>query len=382
MSNFTADAVVLAAGRGTRFGSTTPKQFLPIGGRTVVARSIDAFLSHPAIRRVCVAIGAEDEEMFAASVGDRADRVLKVVGGETRQASVLASLEGLGVGGAPDRVLVHDGARPFVSGDLIQRVVDALDTSAAVIPAIPVADTIKRVENGAITATVPRTGLQLAQTPQGFHYAALCAAHRAARSVETDDAGVMEAAGHTVTVVPGERVNNKLTTTDDLEDALRGLGGVSVVGQGFDVHAIAPGGPMILGGLTFDVDFHLDGHSDADVALHAITDALFGAIADGDIGSHFPPSDPTWKGASSDLFLAYAAEKARQVGTIAHLDLTIICERPKIGPVREEMREVIATICSVSPRIVSVKATTSERLGFTGRGEGIAAQAVATVVRY
>ncbi|GAB5376591.1 MAG: bifunctional 2-C-methyl-D-erythritol 4-phosphate cytidylyltransferase/2-C-methyl-D-erythritol 2,4-cyclodiphosphate synthase [Acuticoccus sp.] len=373
---------MLAAGRGTRFGSQLPKQFLTLGGRTVVARSIDAFLNHPAIRRVCVAIGAEDEARFAASVGDRSDRVLTVVGGDTRQASVLASLDGLGRDSPPDRVLVHDGARPFVSDALIQRVIDALDTAAAVIPAIPVADTIKRVENGAITATVPRQGLQLAQTPQGFHYAALCAAHRAAQSVVTDDAGVMEAAGHPVTVVAGERANNKLTTSDDLDDALRGLGGISVVGQGFDVHAIAPGGPLILGGLTFDVDFHLAGHSDADVALHALTDALFGAIADGDIGAHFPPSDPRWRGAASDLFLRHAAERVRAVGTIAHLDLTIICERPKVGPVRDEMREVIAEICAVSPRMVSVKATTSERLGFTGRGEGIAAQAVATVVRY
>lgn len=381
MTKITADAVVLAAGRGTRFGGMLPKQYLALGDRTVVARSIDAFLSHPAIRRVCVAIGAEDQTTFASAVGARSDRVLTVVGGDTRQASVEAALAGLAVD-APERVLIHDGARPFVSEGLISRVIHALDTSSAVIPAVPVADTIKRVEDGAIIETVPRQGLQLAQTPQGFHFAALREAHRAARSVATDDAGVMEAAGHTVTVVPGERVNNKLTTTDDLEDALRGLGGVSVVGQGFDVHAIQPGGPMILGGITFDVDFSLKGHSDADVALHALTDALFGAIADGDIGHHFPPSDPTWRGAASDQFLRFAVDRVTAVGRIVHLDLTIICELPKIGPARDAMRERIAGICGVSPAIVSVKATTSERLGFTGRGEGIAAQAVATVLRY
>ena len=381
MTKLSADAVVLAAGRGTRFGGALPKQYLTLGDRTVVARSIDAFLAHPAIRRVCVAIGAGDEETFTSAVGNRTDRVLTVVGGDTRQASVQAALSGL-AGDAPERVLIHDGARPFVSEGLITRVISALDTSKAVIPAVPVADTIKRVEDGAIIETVPRQGLQLAQTPQGFHFAALREAHRAARSVATDDAGVMEAAGHTVTVVPGERVNNKLTTSDDLEDALRGLGGVSVVGQGFDVHAIEPGGPMILGGITFDVDFSLKGHSDADVALHALTDALFGAIADGDIGHHFPPSDPTWRGASSDRFLQFAVERVSAVGRIVHLDLTIICERPKIGPARDQMRERIAEICGVPPAIVSVKATTSERLGFTGRGEGIAAQAVATVLRY
>ncbi len=381
MTKILADAVVLAAGRGTRFGGPLPKQYLTLGDRTVVARSIDAFLRHPAIRRVCVAIGAEDAAQFRDAVGGRSDKVLTVIGGDTRQASVQAALTGLAAD-APDRVLIHDGARPFVSEDLISRVVAALDTSKAVIPAVPVADTIKRVEDGTITATVPRQGLQLAQTPQGFHFAALREAHRAAQEVATDDAGVMEAAGHKVTVVPGERANNKLTTNDDLEDALRGLGGICVVGQGFDVHAIEPGGPMILGGIVFDVDFSLKGHSDADVALHALTDALFGAIADGDIGHHFPPSDPTWRGASSDRFLRFAVERVQAVGRIVHLDLTIICEMPKIGPARDAMRARIAEICDLPPAIVSVKATTSERLGFTGRGEGIAAQAVATVQRY
>ncbi|MEM0908286.1 MAG: bifunctional 2-C-methyl-D-erythritol 4-phosphate cytidylyltransferase/2-C-methyl-D-erythritol 2,4-cyclodiphosphate synthase [Pseudomonadota bacterium] len=380
MTTLSADAVVLAAGRGTRLGGPVAKQYLEMGGRTVVARSIDAFLTHPRIRRVCVAIGAHDWDAFSDAIGTRTDKVMTVVGGQSRQDSVNAALEALR-SDPPDCVLIHDGARPFVSGELITGVLDALECTPAVIPAIPVADTLKRVEDTVITETVPRDGLHQAQTPQGFHYGALVSAHAKAQKALTDDAGVMEAAGHPVSVVPGERSNFKLTTQDDLIEASRAMGGITAIGQGFDVHQLGEGGPLILGGLRLPEPMHLVGHSDADVALHALTDALFGAIADGDIGHHFPPSDPLWKGASSDQFLAFAAQRVAELGEIIHLDLTIICERPKIGPVREAMRARIAEICRVGVEQVSVKATTTERLGFTGRGEGIAAQAIATIRR-
>lgn len=377
----TTDAVVLAAGQGARLGGPVAKQFLLVGGRSVLARSLDAFLTHAAIRRIVVAIGATDEDAFRDAVGPRAQKVLTVVGGATRQASVATALDALR-DDPPDNVLIHDGARPFVSEAVIDRVIEALGFAPAVIPVVPVADTLKRVSGEAIVATVPREDLAGAQTPQGFHFAALLAAHQTAETLATDDAGVMEAAGHTVRVVAGERANYKLTTRDDLEEARRAFGGRPAVGLGFDVHRIVPGGPTMLGGLTLDVDYSLSGHSDADVALHALADALFGAVGDGDIGHHFPPSDPQWRGASSDRFLAYAMERARRVGEVSHLDLTIICERPKIGPLREAMRLRIAQICGLWPEAVSVKATTTERLGFAGRGEGIAAQAVATVLMH
>ncbi|MBJ3774448.1 bifunctional 2-C-methyl-D-erythritol 4-phosphate cytidylyltransferase/2-C-methyl-D-erythritol 2,4-cyclodiphosphate synthase [Acuticoccus mangrovi] len=371
------DAVVLAAGRGTRFGGDAPKQYLPLDGSTVLARALDAFLAHAAIRRVVAVIGAGDEGAFRAAVGPRADRVEVVTGGDTRQASVAAALAHLAVD-PPERVLVHDGARPFLSAALIDRVARALDDADAVIPAVPVADTLKRIDHGRVAGTVPRDGLAQAQTPQGFRFAALRAAHAAMPGGATDDAMVMEAAGHPVRVVEGERTNHKITTPDDLPAARLTY---PAVGKGFDVHRLTPGGPLILGGLTLDAPFHLAGHSDADVALHAITDALFGAIGDGDIGHHFPPSDPAWKGAASDQFLAFAADRVRAAGEICHVDLTIICERPKIGPVREAMRRRIAEIVGIAVERVSVKATTTERLGFTGRGEGIAAEAVATILR-
>ena len=373
------DAVVVAAGRGLRLGTIRPKQYLALGQRTVLARTLDAFLDHRAIRRVMVAIGPGDDAAFADAVGARSNRVETVVGGATRQASVRAALEALR-SDPPASVLVHDGARPFISADVIDRVVAGLQEADAVIPAIPVADTLKRVADGRVAGTVPREGLAQAQTPQGFAYRRLMTLHERSDGAMTDDAALMEASGEVVRVVEGERSNYKITTRDDLDHALRGEG-FPVVGQGFDVHRLEPGGPLHLGGLILDVDRHLAGHSDADVALHALTDALFGAIGAGDIGSHFPPSDMRWKGASSDLFLQAAAREVREVGAIINVDLTIICEWPKIGPIREAMRERIAAIIDLPAARVSVKATTTERLGFTGRGEGIAAQAVAMVLR-
>ncbi|MCF3932659.1 bifunctional 2-C-methyl-D-erythritol 4-phosphate cytidylyltransferase/2-C-methyl-D-erythritol 2,4-cyclodiphosphate synthase [Acuticoccus sp. M5D2P5] len=373
------DAVVLAAGRGARLGGATPKQYLPLGAETVLARAVDAFLDHPRVRRVIVVIGADDDAALCDAIGPRAARVEIVTGGATRQASVRAALDHL-TGDAPARVLIHDGARPFVSAALIGRVIDALAVDDAVIPGLPVADTLKRVEGEQIAGTVSRDALVAAQTPQGFAFAPLLAAHHKMLEMATDDAGVMEAAGYPVRVVMGERENFKITTIDDLEVARAALPARPAIGQGFDVHRIVPGGPMILGGLTLDLPYRLSGHSDADVALHALTDAIFGAIADGDIGHHFPPSDEAWKGAASDQFLAFAADRAKAVGEIAHLDLTIICEKPKIGPLREAMRERIAEITGLPVARIAVKATTTERLGFAGRGEGIAAQAVATVL--
>lgn len=374
------DAIVLSAGRGLRLGGAVPKQYLELGGRTVVARALDTVLGHPAVRRVILVHGADDEEALAAAIGPRIERVRTVVGGETRQASVAAALAAL-ASDPPTHVLVHDAARPFASAALWERVAAALGDADAVIPAIAVADTLKRVADGAVAATVDRALLAQAQTPQGFAYPALVAAHRAAGAAATDDAALMEAAGIRVKVVDGERNNTKVTTMDDLLAARTALPPFPVVGQGYDVHRLEPGGTLWLGGLALDVGMHLAGHSDADVALHALTDAILGAISDGDIGHHFPPSDETWRGASSDRFLAFAAERARAVGEIAHLDLTIICERPKIGPLREAMRARIASIVGIPVSRVAVKATTTERLGFTGRGEGIAAMAAATVLR-
>lgn len=371
------DAVVLAAGRGVRLGGPVPKQFRAVDGRAVVARAVDAFLDHPAIRRVVVAIAPGDETLAAAALGQRAVRV--VTGGSSRQASSRAALAAL-LDDDPPHVLIHDAARPFVSPALISRVVAALERADAVVPAVPVSDTLKRVDGSRVVATVPREALVRAQTPQGFRTAALRAAHGATGATVTDDAALMEAAGHAVVWIEGERSNVKITVPEDVP-ADEGSAMVPCTGFGFDVHRLAPGGPLTLGGLSLPADCHLVGHSDADVALHALTDALFGALSDGDIGQHFPPSDPRWRGADSEHFLTFAAERARRGGAIAHLDLTIVCERPKIGPVREAMRARIAAIAGVPPARVSVKATTTEGLGFTGRGEGIAAQAVATVLR-
>jgi 2-C-methyl-D-erythritol 4-phosphate cytidylyltransferase/2-C-methyl-D-erythritol 2,4-cyclodiphosphate synthase len=284
----------------------------------------------------------------------------------------------------PDRVLIHDGARPFPDASLIDRVIDGLDRASAAIPGLALGDTIKRVENGHIVETVDRSQLWRAQTPQGFHFEAILAAHRQmAGRVLTDDAAVAETAGIAPLIVAGSEENLKVTTTEDLAAAERLLAagqGDLRVGQGFDVHPFGPGDHVMVCGVAIPHEVAPVGHSDADVGLHALTDAVLGAIGAGDIGTHFPPSDPRWRGASSDRFLAYAATLVRERGgAIAAVDVTIICERPKIAPYRDRMIERLAEILEISPGRVSVKATTTERLGFTGRGEGIAAQAVATV---
>ena len=375
-------ALIVAAGRGTRFGGDRPKQYLPLGGATVLRHAVAAFAAHPRIAGVQVVIRDEDRAMFEAATAGLA-LLPAVPGGAERQDSVRLGLEAL-LPLDPGRVLIHDGARPFPEAGLIDRVLEALDRAPAAIPALPLGDTIKRVEGGAIRETVDRAGLWRAQTPQGFHFREILAAHRAsAGHVLTDDAAVAEAAGIAPLVVAGSEDNLKVTAAPDLARAERLLAsrlGDVRVGQGFDVHGFGPGDRIVVCGIEIPHEMSLVGHSDADVGLHALTDALLGAIGAGDIGMHFPPSEPRWRGAASDRFLRHAALLvAERGGSIAAVDVTLICERPKIAPYRARMVERVAGILGIAAERVSVKATTTERLGFTGRGEGIAAQAVATV---
>jgi 2-C-methyl-D-erythritol 4-phosphate cytidylyltransferase/2-C-methyl-D-erythritol 2,4-cyclodiphosphate synthase len=375
-------ALVAAAGRGDRFGGAVPKQYVPIGGSMVLSHAVSAFTTHPRIAAVLVAIRPEDRALY-----DRAVAGLPVLppvaGGRSRQESVRFGLEAL-VERHPEGVLIHDGARPFPDAGMIDRVIDALGRASAVVPCLALRDTIKRAANGAIRATVERSELRRAQTPQGFRFGPILAAHRAAAGgALTDDSAVAEAAGLAPLVVEGGEDNLKITTPEDLAAAERLLAarqGEIRVGQGFDVHAFAPGAKLVICGIEVPHDAGLAGHSDADVGLHALTDAVLGAIAAGDIGLHFPPSDPQWRGAASEQFLRHAVERVRlRGGAVANVDVTIICERPRVGPYRAAMIERVAAILGIGADRVSVKATTTDRLGFTGRGEGIAAQAVATV---
>jgi 2-C-methyl-D-erythritol 4-phosphate cytidylyltransferase/2-C-methyl-D-erythritol 2,4-cyclodiphosphate synthase len=374
-------ALVVAAGRGERFGAAVPKQYAGLAGKPVLRHAVEAFVRHPEIDAVRVVIGSEDRDFYAAAV-DGLDLLPPVVGGASRQETVRLGLESLAAQ-APERVLIHDAARPLVSAAVIARVVAALDRFPAVLPVLPVVDSLKRIEGGIVAGDAPRTGLARAQTPQGFHYAAILAAHHQALGQNhTDDAAVAAAAGLAVAWVEGEESNMKLTLPGDMDvgEALLHARVRWRTGIGFDVHAFAPDRPLVLCGVQIPHEVGLAGHSDADVAFHAVTDALLGTIGAGDIGSHFPPSDPRWKDADSARFLRHAAELlARQGGRIENVDLVIVCERPKIGPHREAMTARLAEVLGVGRDQVSVKATTSERLGFTGRGEGIAAQAVVSV---
>ncbi len=373
--------LIVAAGRGQRAGAGLPKQYRRLAGRPVLARTLAAFLGQPRVDRVAVVIHPDDRPLYDEATAGM-DLLPPIAGGPTRQDSVRLGLEALADLG-PDIVLVHDAARPFVSPELIERVIDA----APAIAALPVVDTLKRAEDGKAATGPARDGLWRAQTPQGFAYQALRDAHHAARGGPelTDDAAVAAAAGIAVALVEGDEANFKLTTPEDFRRAealLINRHPDVRVGQGFDVHALAdlPGRPLMLGGIAVPHARALAGHSDADVALHALTDAVLGALAEGDIGQAFPPSDDRWRGAASDQFLAFARDRvAARGGVIAHVDLTLICERPRIGPHREAMRTRIADILGVDLARVAVKATTTEKLGFTGRGEGIAAQALATV---
>jgi 2-C-methyl-D-erythritol 4-phosphate cytidylyltransferase/2-C-methyl-D-erythritol 2,4-cyclodiphosphate synthase len=375
-------ALVVAAGQGSRFGAPLPKQYLPLGGANILRYAVAALAQHPRVANVLVAIRPEDRALFDRSVSGLA--VLPpVAGGAARQDSVRLGLEAL-VAFRPHRVLIHDGARPFPDEQLVDRVLDGLDKAVAAIPCLPLRDTIKRVEGGTIRATIDRSALWRAQTPQGFHFDTILAAHRAAIGRElTDDAAVAETAGLVPLIVDGSEDNLKVTTAEDLAAAERLLAarqGDVRVGQGFDVHPFARGDHLWICGVRIPHGMSLAGHSDADVGLHALTDAVLGAIGAGDIGMHFPPSDPRWRGAVSDQFLCHAADLVRaRGGAVAAVDVTVICERPKIAPYRAAMVERIAAILGITPDRVSVKATTTEKLGFTGRAEGIAAQAVATV---
>lgn len=383
-------ALIVAAGRGIRAGGGLPKQYRSLGGEPVLRRTVRAFLAAEAIDSVRVVIHPDDESLLAMALDGLADVRLgpAIHGAASRQASVRAGLNAIAADG-PARVLVHDGVRPFVSRGAIARVLAALDTHEGAISALPIVDTLKRGEGGLISATVDRAGLHAAQTPQGFRFAALLDAHRAAsaagREDFTDDASLLEWRDVPVALVPGEADNIKLTTPEDFargEAILAARRGLIRIGIGYDVHAFTEGDHVTLGGVRIAHDRAVLAHSDGDVALHAATDAVLGALGDGDIGSHFPPSDMRWKGASSDRFLAHAAGLVRAAGgAVLHIDVTIVCEAPRVGPHRAAMKAAIAAAAGIPPEAVSVKATTSERLGFTGRREGLAALAVATIER-
>ncbi len=377
-------ALIVAAGRGVRAGGDLPKQYRRVKGQTILWHTVNQFISHEGVDHIQVAIHPDDHAYYENALGtllQNAKLLPPTHGGATRQESVLLGLLELRKV-APDTVMIHDAARPFVSADLISRLI--AHNAEGAIAALPVVDTLKRAEGGALIETVDRTGLWRAQTPQAFRFSALLAAHENARGENlTDDAAVAQTAGLKVVIVEGDADNFKLTTEADFKMAeqLMTQGNLETrIGQGFDVHRFDDGDSVTLCGIVIPHDQGLKGHSDADVGLHALTDALLGAIGEGDIGAHFPPSEEKWRGAPSHVFLAHAADLVSQrQGRILNVDITLICEAPKISSHRTEMREKIAQILAIESDRVSVKATTTERLGFTGRGEGIAAQAIAAV---
>lgn len=378
--------VVVAAGRGSRVGGDVPKQFRPISGAPMIRQSLVTFAADPKVGAIQPVIHRDDVAMFQSSASGL-DVLPPVFGGATRQSSVRAGLEALAPR-RPEIVLVHDAARPFASPQLVARAIDAAARTGAAIPALPVTDTVKTVDaGGMVDKTLDRNLLRLVQTPQSFAFPALLDAHRraaqAGRDDFTDDAALAEWAGLKVSVFAGEPGNIKITNESDFARAeamqMSVLGDVRT-GTGIDVHAFAPGDHLTLGGVRIAHTQALTGHSDADVVLHALTDAVLGALADGDIGAHFPPSDPQWRGASSDRFLIFALDRlAKRGGRVGHIDINIVCEAPRIGPHRDAMRANIARLAGIDANRVAVKATTSEKLGFTGRGEGIVAYATATV---
>lgn len=370
-------AILVAAGSGIRFGAEVPKQFLTIAGKPVIRHAAEALAAHVSLLQP---VG--DAAPIEAALAGVAGCLPVVAGGATRQDSVRAGLEAL-VPHAPDIVLVHDAARPVIPAGTVPALLAALRESPGAIPAAPVADTLKRVVRGVITETVARTGLFRAQTPQAFRFQTLLAAHRSGLTGATDDASLLEAAGETIEVVPGSDDNIKLTYPEDLVrlERIMTVPLVPRVGTGFDVHVLEAGRPLFLCGLKVPHDKGLAGHSDADVGIHALCDAIYGALAEGDIGRHFPPGDATWKDADSARFLIHAAERiTARGGRLVNADVTLICERPKITPHAAAMIVRLASLLGVAPDRVSVKATTTEKLGFTGRGEGIAAQAVVSVL--
>ncbi|QMW24284.1 bifunctional 2-C-methyl-D-erythritol 4-phosphate cytidylyltransferase/2-C-methyl-D-erythritol 2,4-cyclodiphosphate synthase [Sandaracinobacteroides saxicola] len=368
-------ALIVAAGRGTRAGGALPKQYQPLAGAPVIAHALAAFARHARVSHLHAVIAPEDEALFLNAANGF--NVTHSPGGATRQDSVR-----LGLAALPahiTHVLIHDAARPFVPADMIDRILDALETHPAALPVLPIVDSL-RTGDTLMTGEIPRDTLWRAQTPQGFELAAIRAAHAAAAPGHTDDAAIAHAAGLAVALVPGDEHAMKLTHAADFARAAALLPTRTTSGTGFDVHRFGRGDHVWLCGVRVPHSAGVIGHSDADVALHALTDAILGAIGDGDIGTHFPPSDPQWKGASSDRFLAHAAGLvSARGGVIDHVDLTIIAEAPKVGPHRAAFTARLAEILAAHAPLISVKATTTERLGFTGRGEGIAAQAIATV---
>lgn len=386
--------LIVAAGRGARSGQGLPKQFRDLHGKALISHTLDALASAcPDSALLCV-IHPQDADLYCAALGQIAPKTLARVlpfaeGGATRQASVRSGLERLAaLSPTPRHVLIHDAARPFVSHGVMHAALEALRRRRACAPGAPLVDTVKRVDaDGLVVETPDRASLRAVQTPQAFAFDLILEAHRRAfaAGVDTlsDDAAVAEWAGHAVHIFPGDPANGKITLAEDfcmaearISDRLSDVR----TGQGFDVHAFGAGDSLRLGGVDIAHSHGLAGHSDADVLMHAITDAVLGAIADGDIGAHFPPSDPQWKGAASDIFLRHAMDLVRaRGGLVAHVDATVICETPKVGPHRETIRARLAQIMGLSLDRVAVKATTSERLGFTGRSEGIAAMAIATV---
>lgn len=373
-------ALIVAAGRGARFGEQQPKQYARLGGVSILRHALLAFYGHPSIQCIQTVIHPDDHDLFAEAMQGLSIPP-SVTGGATRQESVLLGLEALEAL-EPDTVLIHDGARPNISTATIENVLAGLNHGAfGSIPVLPVAETLKRISApGTIQETVSRDNIVRAQTPQAFVFPAILKAHRSCMGQSlTDDAAVMEKAGYAVETVLGDPNNIKITEAKDLYQMSEILLETRT-GNGFDVHRLGPGDGIILGGLPIPMDRSLIGHSDADVVLHAATDAILGAIADNDIGFHFPPSDDSHKGAASLTFLQFAISRLEtRGGSLTHLDLTVICERPKISAHRDEIRRSIASIAGVSMDRVNVKATTTEGLGFTGRGEGIACQAIATV---
>ena len=387
-------ALIVAAGRGVRAAgrkSMIPKQYRPVGGVPMLTRAIAAFAGHPSVDDVIVVIQPEDSGLYQGASQSFSSRLRPpVAGGAERQDSVRSGLEALAAN-PPDRVLIHDAARPFVEPSLITRVIASLDEHEATLPCVPVTDTLTVAKDGRVTGTLPRDELWRAQTPQGFRFDAILAAHRAAAkdasATFTDDAGIAQWFGLDVALVEGSEANRKLTSAEDISSAdellrLRAQQAIGTqrVATGYDVHAFGPGDAVILCGVRIPHDRKLIGHSDADVGMHALTDALLGTIADGDIGVHFPPSDARWRGAASELFLKDAAARVKaRGGEIVHVDVTFICEAPRVGPHRDAMRAKLAECLGLDVAEISIKATTNEGLGFIGRGEGIAAMATATV---
>lgn len=385
-SDLPSAAIIVAAGTGTRAGGDLPKQYRQVRGTAMLRHSVEAFAAHPAFQHIIVVIGKGQEALARNALTGLPDVIL-VEGGKERIDSVRTAIHYLDNIGFNGNTFIHDAARPFLSAQVIDRLLGALASSEGAVPALPVVDSLSRGNaEGSLTEVVDREQLYRIQTPQAFRHDVISKAHKDWNigQVSTDDARMVMAAGHQVKIIEGDENLAKFTFADDFNRQLGQSANMQDVrtGTGYDVHRLAKGEELWLCGLRIEHEYGLAGHSDADVALHALTDAILGAAALGDIGDHFPPSDAQWKGASSDRFLAHAAKLAADKGfRIAHLDVTIICEAPKIGPHKKAMQARVAAIAAIEADRVSIKATTTEKLGFTGRGEGIAAQAIATLVK-